>query len=241
MSQVEQRKILLVEDDELTALILSRYLEKEGLAIDLETRGDNAVNRIIATQPAAVVLDGNLPGKDGFDVCREVRPFYKGPIIMMTGRTDEADHVLGLELGADDYLPKPVQPRVVLAHIMSRLRHAGTAATGPVAASGTPDEYRFGQLRLDQRTRSVYLGGQELSFTTAEFDLLWLLASHAGSVLSRDDIMARLRGIGHDGLDRSIDMRVSRLRRRLGDDTSNPRRIKTVRAKGYLFSPTEWN
>ncbi len=241
MSQIEQRKILLIEDDELTALILSKYLEKEGLAVEHETRGDNAVNRIIATQPAAVVLDGNLPGKDGFDVCREVRAFYKGPIIMLTGRIGEVDHVLGLELGADDYLPKPVQPRVVLAHIMSHLRRVSTVAASPASGSDKPGEYRFGQLRLDQRTRSVFLGDQELSFTTAEFDLLWLLASHAGNVLSRDDIMARLRGIGHDGLDRSIDMRVSRLRRRLGDDTENPRRIKTVRAKGYLFSPTEWN
>ncbi len=240
MLQAEQRKILLVEDDEITALILSRYLEKQGLAVEIETQGDTAVNRIIATQPAAVVLDGNLPGKDGFDICREVRPFYNGPIIMLTARTGETDHVLGLELGADDYLPKPVQPRVVLAHIMALLRRTD-AADQESSAHGKPDKYRFGQLQIDRSTRSVFLGNEEISFTTAEFDLLWLLASHAGSILSRDEIMTQMRGVGHDGLDRSIDMRISRLRKRLGDDTANPKRIKTVRAKGYLFSPTDWD
>jgi len=241
MSQAEQRKILLVEDDEITALILSRYLEKQGLAVEIETQGDTAVERIITTQPAAVVLDGNLPGKDGFDICREVRPFYNGPIIMLTVRTGETDHVLGLELGADDYLPKPVQPRVVLAHIMALLRRTDAAADQESSAHGGPDKLHFGQFRIDRSTRSVFLANEEIYFTTAEFDLLWLLASHAGSILSRDDIMTQMRGVGHDGLDRSIDMRISRLRKRLGDDTENPKRIKTVRAQGYLFSPTDWD
>ncbi len=238
MLQVAQRKILLVEDDDVTALLLSSYLEGRGLTVEHETRGDAAVDRIIGTQPDVVVLDCNLPGKDGFEVCRKVRTLYKNPIIMVTGRIDEVDHVLGLELGADDYLPKPAQPAVVFAHIMALLRRFDTAEPEPVDAGA---EFRFGQFRIDRSTRSVYLGDDEIQFTTAEFDLLWQLASHAGEVLSRDTIMMHMRGLEYGGFDRSIDMRISRLRKRLGDDTNNPHRIKTVRAKGYLFSPTAWN
>ena len=161
MSQAEQRQILLVEDDEITALILSRYLEKQGLAVEIETQGDTAVNRIIASQPAAVVLDGNLPGKDGFDICREVRPFYNGPIIMLTARTGETDHVLGLELGADDYLPKPVQPRVVLAHIMALLRRIRCCRPGGSAHGGS-DKLHFGQFRSIGR-HARYFGNGEIS------------------------------------------------------------------------------
>jgi len=238
MSQVVERKILLIEDDEVTALILSAYLQGKGLTVEHEKRGDAAVDRIIATQPDAVVLDCNLPGKDGFEICRDVRALYKGPIIMVTGRIGDIDHVLGLELGADDYLPKPAQPAVVLAHIMALLRRADAAEPD---SGETGAEYRFGQFRIDRSTRSVFLGTEEIQFTTAEFDLLWQLASHAGEVLSRDTIMMHMRGLEYGGFDRSIDMRISRLRKRLGDDTSNPHRIKTVRAKGYLFSPTGWN
>ncbi len=240
MSQVVQRKILLVEDDQLTARVLTKYLEDKGLAVEHETRGDAAVQRIIATQPAAVVLDCNLPGKDGFEVCRDVRPHYKGPIIMVTGRIDDVDHVLGLELGADDYLPKPTHAAVVFAHLIALLRRRSTDVAEPDSGE-TGAEYRFGQFRIDRSTRSVFLGKEEIQFTTAEFDLLWQLASHAGEVLTRDTIMMHMRGLEYGGFDRSIDMRISRLRKRLGDDTSNPHRIKTVRAKGYLFSPTGWN
>lgn len=240
MSQVFQRKILLVEDDEVTALLLCSYLEGRGLAVECETRGDAAVARIVSTQPDAVVLDCNLPGKDGFEVCREVRLRYRSPIIMVTGRIAEVDHVLGLELGADDYLPKPAQPAVVFAHLMALLRRRRTDEA-ELDSSESSAEYRFGQFRIDRSTRSVYLGNEEIQFTTAEFDLLWQLASHAGEVLSRDTIMMHMRGLEYGGFDRSIDMRISRLRKRLGDDTNNPHRIKTVRAKGYLFSPTGWN
>ena len=238
MSTVDARKILLVEDDDVTALILSSFLEGKGLAVERETRGDTAVARILGMQPDLVLLDCNLPGMDGFEVCRGVRAKYRGPIIMVTGRIAEVDHVLGLELGADDYLPKPAQPAVVYAHIMALLRRADAAEAALTEANA---EYRFGRFRIDRSTRSVYLGDDEIQFTTAEFDLLWQLASHAGEVLSRDTIMMHMRGLEYGGFDRSIDMRISRLRKRLGDDTNNPHRIKTVRAKGYLFSPNAWN
>lgn len=237
MTESNPIRILLVEDDELAATILAKYLEKQGFAVECEPRGDAAVDRILANPPAVVILDANLPGRDGFEVCREVRARYRGPIVMLTARIDDIDQVLGLELGADDYITKPAEPRVVLAHIKACLRRIDAAAAAP----GEITEYRYGRFHIDRTARAVYLGGQELPFTTAEFDLLWLLASGAGTILSRDEILHRLRGIGHDGLDRSIDMRISRLRKRLGDDIENPHLIKTVRGQGYLFDRRGWD
>jgi len=237
MSGAPVRSVLLVEDDELFASLLGRFLEKNGFAVACEQRGDAAVARILAERPDAVILDGNLPGKDGFDICREVRPAYGGPIVMLTGRSEDMDQVLGLELGADDYVSKPAEPRVVLARLRACLRRGAQT----VLQGGEPSAIRFGKFEISSVDRSVRLAGRELSFTTAEFDLLWLLAGRAGRVLARDDIFASLRGIEHDGLDRSIDMRISRLRKSLGDDAELPRRIKTVRGKGYLFSPTDWD
>ncbi len=228
--------ILLVEDDQTVAAELTAYLREQGLAVAHELRGDAAVDRIRAMQPALVLLDVNLPGKDGFEVCQAVRPHYAGPIIVLTARGSDVDHVLALEFGADDFIPKPAQPRVVLAHIKAILRRVRSAVPPQFKS-----ELRFGKLRIDLLSRSVFTGATELTLTTAEFDLLWLLASRAGQVLSRNDIKIHLRGIGHDGLDRSIDMRVSRLRKLLGDDTGEPKRIKTVRGRGYLFSPGEWD
>jgi len=236
MSESEMKRVLLIEDDEITVKTLGRFLEKQGFSVEHEARGDRAVERILAAQPDVVVLDGMLPGKDGFDVCREVRSRYRGPILMLTARDEDPDQILGLELGADDYIPKPAEPRVVLARIRACLRRGAAGAAAPQER----DEFVFGRFRINRAARTVHLGTEEISFTTAEFDLLWLLASNAGTILSRDDIQSKMRGIEHDGLDRSIDMRISRLRKRLGDDPDTPARIKTVRAKGYLFSPTDW-
>jgi two-component system, OmpR family, response regulator len=227
--------ILIVEDDAVLAAVLVRQLQKQGYATEVESHGARAVDRVRAQAPDAVILDGNLPGMDGFDVCRELRTSYRGVILMLTGRDGDMDRVLGLELGADDYLVKPVEPRVVAAHLKACLRRVEAA---PSAGSS---ELRYGTFRISQADRAVHLGDREIAFTTAEFDLLWMLAENAGTVLTRDQIMAGVRRIEHDGLDRSIDMRVSRLRKRLGDDADNPRRIKTVRGKGYLFSPSDWD
>jgi two-component system OmpR family response regulator len=184
-----------------------------------------------------------LPGKDGFEVCRAVRSQYGGVILMLTARDEDFDQILGLELGADDYIAKPVQPRLLLARIKALLRRAPVSSgsgTGDNTAPSEPAELAFGRFRISQGTRSTHLGDDAIDLTTAEFDLLWLLARHAGSILSRDDLLQELRGIGFDGLDRSIDARISRLRRKLGDDPENPTRIKTVRGKGYLFSKHDW-
>lgn len=235
MTASAQPTVLLVEDDDVLGLMLELYLRQNGMDVERLTRGDQAPRRILESRPDAVILDAMLPGKDGFDVCREVRSEYRGPILMLTGRSESLDQVLGLELGADNYLIKPVEPRLVLAHLRASLRRP------PAPPPGGPDELRYGRFYISRSSRVVRLGDEEIAFSTAEFDLLWLLAEHAGSTLSRDVIKRTLHGIGHDGLDRSIDMRVSRLRRRLGDDAEQPTRIKTVRNQGYLFSRTDWD
>lgn len=231
-------RILLVEDDERLAGLTSEYLTRNDFEVAVEGRGDTAEARILAEQPDLVILDVMLPGKDGFEVCRGVRHAYRGVILMLTARDEDFDQILGLEMGADDYIAKPVQPRVLLARIKALLRRLpGTPENTP----GGTEEKVFGEFRISQATRTASLAGQTIDLTTAEFDLLWLLACHAGSVLSRDDLLQELRGIGFDGLDRSIDARISRLRKKLNDDPENPTRIKTVRGKGYLFSKHDWN
>lgn len=158
----------------------------------------------------------------------------------MTASEDDIDEIIGLELGADDYMSKPVEPRRLLAHIRALLRRKESETvdenhTENEALPSSRTKLVFGNLVIDKDNRAVLIDNKPVDLTTAEFDLLWLLASHAGQILSRDDILNALRGIEFDGLDRSIDARISRLRRRLGDDLENPRFIKTVRAKGYLF------
>ncbi len=223
-------RILIVEDNERLATLTQDYLRKNGLEVAIETDGSVAIERIVNEQPDLVVLDVMLPGADGLTVCREVRPQYHQPILMLTARTDDMDQVLGLEMGADDYVAKPVQPRVLLARIRALLRRSDIVPNDDV-----PNRLEFGNLVIDNGGRSVTLDDELVDFTSAEYDLLWLLASNAGKILSREDIFERLRGIEYDGQDRSIDVRISRIRPKIGDDPENPKRIKTVRSKGYLF------
>ena len=230
-------RLLLIEDDQRLADLVCTYLRKHGYEVSHHARGDDAPEQILAILPDLVILDVMLPGKDGFEICRAVRHRYSGRILMMTARDEEIDEILGLELGADDYLAKPVEPRLLLARIRALLRRNDSDST---PEDGNHVELAFGGFRISQQNRTATLHDQSLELTTAEFDLLWLLASHAGEILSRDDIMNNLRGIGFDGLDRSIDARISRLRRKLDDNPETPTRIKTVRGKGYLFSRSDW-
>ncbi|MCC6157083.1 MAG: response regulator [Deltaproteobacteria bacterium] len=229
-------RILLVEDDARLADVVAEYLRSHGMEVAIEARGDRAVTRIVDECPDLVILDIMLPGLDGFTVCRRVRPEFAGPILMMTARGDEVDEIVGLEIGADDYLAKPVQPRRLLTRILTLLRRA-TRADGPWPPP-RDDHPRIvlGDLVVDPRCRSAHLAGREVDLTTAEFDLLHLLASHAGDVVSRDRIYTVLRGIDYDGLDRSADLRVARLRKKLGDDARQPALIKSVRGAGYLMA-----
>lgn len=230
-SESPDARVLLVEDDARLASMVADFLSSQGFDVVIEGRGDDAVARIHDLQPDAVVLDVNLPGKDGFEICRGVRPSYRGPIIMLTARGDEQDEVLGLEAGADDYLSKPVRPRALLARLRMHLRR------GPASEESAPNEpVEVGALTIDPRRRSAELAGEELDLTTAEFELLYLLASNAGRPLNRNDLYQEIHGIQYDGLDRSIDLRISRLRKKLGDDPAKPHRIKSVRGVGYLFS-----
>ena len=231
-------RILIVEDDERLASLTRDYLQNNGLTVSIESHGGAAVERIRNEQPDLVVLDLMLPGEDGLSICRRVRPRYSGPILMLTARTDDMDQILGLEMGADDYIGKPVQPRVLLARIralMRRVAEKNQPLVGSDLVSGGPVRVQFNELVIDSSMREAWLSGVTVDLTSAEFDLLWLLASNAGRVLSREEIFTALRGIEYDGQDRSIDVRVSRIRPKIGDDPIHPRRIKTVRSKGYLF------
>ena len=232
LDSTESGRIRIVEDDERLATLTREYLENNGLQVTIEGDGSKAVERILSERPDLVVLDLMLPGEDGVSICRRVRSQYQGQILMLTARTDDLDEVLGLEMGADDYVAKPVRPRVLLARIRALLRRGA----GQAKESSTEDSsLRFGALVVDNAKREAWLDNQCIDLTSAEFDLLWLLCSNAGRVLSREEIFAQLRGIEYDGQDRSIDVRVSRIRPKIGDDPMHPRLIKTVRSKGYLF------
>ncbi len=232
-----QPYVIIVEDDERLADLTAEYLRGNGLKVEVIGDGSVAIDAIIDNQPDMVVLDLMLPGADGLEVCKSVRDKYKKPILMLTARTDDVDQVLGLEMGADDYVAKPVKPRVLLARIRALLRRSDSADTQQEKAAneGSQNRLEFGDLVIDNSAREVWLHGDAVDLTSAEYDLLWLLASNAGNILSREEIFERLRGIQYDGQDRSIDVRVSRIRPKVGDDPMNPRRIKTVRSKGYLF------
>ena len=231
--------ILLVEDDMRLSSLVVEYLEKNGLKVETEYRGDSAVQRILELKPDLVVLDLMLPGLDGFEVCKQVRTDYNGPILMLTARDEDIDQIVGLEIGADDYVVKPAPPRLLLARIRALLRRT---AHRDEEAQVTEEKQKltFGSLIIMHNSRTVSHGDKLIELTTTEFDLLWLLAINAGKILSRDQISEALTGIEYDGLDRSIDIRISRLRKLLHDDPANSKGIKTIRGQGYLFVADGW-
>lgn len=226
---MSEPRLLLVEDDPELAQLVSGYLGRNGLAVEVEANGTRAIERILREQPDVVVLDVMLEGDDGLTVCRRVREGFAGPILMYSARGDEIDQVVGLEVGADDYVPKPASPRLLLAKVKALLRRGG-------AAERPTERVEEGELVIDRTRREVTLRGAAVELSTAEFDLLWELARHAGEPLDRQHLMKALRGIDYDGLDRSMDVRVSQLRKKLDDETPPFRFIKTVRGVGYQFA-----
>lgn len=228
--------VLLVEDDRRLADLTAEYLRQNGLTVAIESRGDRAITRFRSEQPRIVLLDLMLPGADGLTVCRELRELFSGPILIFTARDSDIDQVIGLEAGADDYVAKPVDPMVLLARTRALLRRAEEGTESPSPAG----EIVLGGLRISEAAQEVWLDGNAVPLTTQEFELLHLLARNAGKILSREDIFRQLRGIDYDGLDRSIDGRVSKLRRKLDDSATTPTRIKTVWGKGYLVVPDAW-
>lgn len=231
---MDAKRVLLVEDDGRLATLVSEYLQQHEFIVEVVGRGDQALAEFKSGNFDLVILDLMLPGKDGLEVCRELRNIYAGPIMMLTAKSSDIDQVVGLELGADDYVIKPVEPRVLLARARALLRRGETS-------DNSPTELALGQLSICRTSRHVSLGGQRVILTTQEFDLLWLLACDAGQVLSRDTIYQELRGLEYDGLDRTVDVCISHLRKKLNDDSENPRRIKTVWGKGYLFAAEAWD
>jgi DNA-binding response OmpR family regulator len=223
-------EVLAIEDDTRLAEMLGRFLEEHGIRLTHASDASTGLDLALGGAFDAVLLDVMLPDGDGFELCRRMRARSPVPILMLTARGEELDRVLGLELGADDYLPKPFSPRELLARLRAILRRASSARTGPA------DLLRFGRLEIDRAARRVRLDGRECELTSHQFEVLRVLAENAGRALSRDQIMDALRGHPLASFDRSIDVHVSRIRAVIEDDPGHPRRIQTVRGVGYMFA-----
>ncbi|ELY5852392.1 two-component system response regulator RstA [Cronobacter malonaticus] len=236
-------KIVFVEDDPEVGELIAAYLGRHDIDVIVESRGDRAEAVIERENPDLVLLDIMLPGKDGMTLCRDLRTRWQGPVVLLTSLDSDMNHILSLEMGASDYILKTTPPAVLLARLRLHLRQHMAAA--PVAGENAPTlqphkALRFGTLCIDPLNRQVTLVGEQVALSTADFDLLWELATHAGQIMDRDALLKNLRGVTYDGLDRSVDVAISRLRKKLNDSATEPYRIKTVRNKGYLFAPHAW-
>ncbi len=232
MMNQSPKSILIVEDDTELQQWISEYLTGKGFHCSCTENGEDAVKLIADIQPDVVLLDGALPGLDGFKVCKIARSFYGGAIIMITARDEEIDEVLGLEAGADDYLIKPIRARALLTRIQKLLDKK--------VVNESSQTLRFNSLVIDPHSQSVFLAGVDARLTSKEFEVLWVLAAHAGEIVTRDTLLKELRGYEFDGIDRSIDLRISRVRKKLNDPGDEPYRIKTIWGKGYLFVKDAW-
>ncbi len=230
--------ILLVEDDRRLSAAIAEYLQQQGLSVETEYRGDTAVQRILDLQPDLVILDLMLPGLDGLEVCKQVRADYERPILILTAKDEDFDEVVGLEIGADDYVVKPVKPRILLARIRALLRRFSYSLKE--TAPTKEDILNFGKLTINSKSREVKLNQQSIKLTTKEYEMLYILASHAGQTLSRDQLFHLLFNLQYDGLDRSVDIKISHLRKLLEPNPSKPVGIKTIHGKGYLFVASAW-
>jgi two-component system, OmpR family, phosphate regulon response regulator OmpR len=221
-------RILVIDDDSRLAAMVSEYLAGAGYRVATAASGAAGLERLAKEPYNAVVLDLSLPDMDGLEVCRRLRGRSDVAVLMLTARGDATDRIVGLELGADDYLPKPFEPRELLARLKAILRRGKRTALDPVLT--------FGRLEIDRGARAVRLSGKEKPLTSIQFALLVALAENAGRVLSRDALMDLVKGEKLDAFDRSIDVHVSRIRAAIEDDPKKPRRIITVRGAGYVFA-----
>jgi two-component system, OmpR family, phosphate regulon response regulator OmpR len=225
-------RVLLIDDDLRLAEMLIEYLRGRGYSVEHRGEGGSGL-ALLAQQPFdAVILDVMLPDLEGFEVCRRIRARWSVPVLMLTARGDELDRIVGLELGADDYLPKPFNPRELLARLGAILRRTRPPPSDDLAA---PPPLRFGRIELDRAAREVRVDGQRRELTGRQFDMLVLLAERAGRVQSREQIMEALKGEEWDSVDRSIDVHISRIRNAIEDDPRHPRFVQTVRGAGYVF------
>jgi DNA-binding response OmpR family regulator len=232
-------RLLLIEDDVRLAQLVRDYLEQENFHITVQHRGDTVLESFQPNAVDIVILDLMLPGMDGLKVCSALRKVFRGPILILTAKSSDIDQVMGLELGADDFVHKPIEPPVLLARLRALMRR--TQLNSAELQQAGADVLTFGGLSISTKAHEVRLDGRALEFTTQEFELLSFLAQNAGKVLSRDDIFNNIRGIEYDGLDRTVDVRISRLRKKLQDNPSHPQRIKTIWGKGYLFVAEAWS
>jgi DNA-binding response OmpR family regulator len=221
-------RLLIIDDDARLAAMVSDYLTTAGFVVDCRFTGREGLAALERTAFDAIILDVMLPDIDGFEVCRVIRTRAQIPILMLTARGEEMDRIIGLEIGADDYLPKPFSPRELQARIRAILRRRHAPAED--------EDLRFGRLQIDRSSRMVRVDGEPRALTSFQFDLLAALADNAGRVLNRERLMDLVKGAEFDAFDRSIDVHISRIRSAIEDDPKHPRRIITVRGAGYVFA-----
>lgn len=231
------KQVLLVEDDERLSSLISQYLSDQGFNVQCLFSGETLLQQVQTSPPDILLLDVMLPGDNGFTLCRNIRPYYSGPLLFMTAKNDDFDQVLGLEIGADDYIIKPVEPRVLLARINALLRRNNDIQT----TDDIQQTLTFGQLVIERSTRSASLKGVDVQLTSHEFDMLWRLASTPSTLVDRTTLYQEVIGREYDGLDRSADVRISRLRKKLQDNSQHPYRIKTIWGKGFFFVAEAWD
>lgn len=221
--------ILMIEDDPRLAEMVIDYLTQNSFKLELAPTGAEGIEKHDHGNYDAVILDLMLPDMDGLDICRHIRSHSSTPILMLTARGDAMDRIIGLEMGADDYLPKPFEPRELLARLRAILRRGPQTSTHP-------DTLRFGRLEIDTDARQIKVENVEQTLTSYQFELLHILAKNAGRVMSRDAIMDQMKHEALEAFDRSIDVHISRIRSVIEDDPKNPRRIITIRGAGYVFA-----
>ena len=226
--------ILIIDDDEPLANLTANYLTNNDFVVECAYNGQDGLNKLAIGQYQLVILDLMLPDIDGYDICKKIRQTSDVTILMLTARTSDFDQVLGLEVGADDYVTKPVEPRVLLARIHAISRRMSQNNT-------ESDVISFGKLKLEKNAQRVWYDCAQITLTSNEFELLYFLAFKAGTIIPRDELFLQLVGRDYDGLDRTIDLRISNLRKKLKDNTNAPYRIKTIWGKGYLFVADAWN
>lgn len=231
-------RILIVEDDAQLRELISSYLEQNFFTVTALPDGQNLDVYMKSETFDLVILDINLPGEDGFSLCRRLRKDYSGPIMFLTARLDEIDQIVGFEIGADDYVTKPVEPRLLLARVKAVLRRV---------SSDTPQKnvaqnhlLQWDGLAINLNSRQVTLHDEDITLTTLEFDILVFLAKNKGQTISRERLYQEVIGREYDGLDRSADVRISRLRAKLKDNPKDPKRIKTIWGKGFYFVEDMW-
>ncbi len=228
-------RILLAEDDVRLASLVKDYLESTGeYAVTVETNGGKVQRTVTDVLPELLILDVMLPNKDGLSICREIRPTFPGPILMLTARNDDADQILGLECGADDYVIKPAEPRVLLARIRALLRRYA------LEEKSDKENLQYGDLNICCLSRTVTFAGASVDLSSHEFDLLLTFARQPGQTMSREFLFNTIYSRPYDGLDRTIDVRISQLRKKLGDNAEKPFRIKTIWGRGYMFVEDAW-